>query len=179
MYDSNEMVFEWIWKKGGVFLAVLCVLLMAACGYDYRSGRIPNFLIILITLLGMGIRLNEEGLWGLPAFLAAAALVFGLLYPFFKIGAVGAGDVKLLGVTAGCLPFQKALIFLFLSLLVAALICLVKMWKEDNFMERMWYLSGYLQNVIRSGCWRLYLENKQDRRRTGICMSGPVLVSVY
>jgi len=158
-------------RRGGVFLAVLCLLLTAACGYDYRSRKIPNFLIVLIALWGMGFS-------GFLTFLASASLVFILLYPFFKIGTIGAGDVKLLGVTAGCLSFRNVLIFLFISLLIAAIVSLVKMWKEDNFIERIKYLWEYLQNVARSGSWRLYLENERDGRRTGICLSGPVLVSI-
>ena len=48
--------------------------------------------------------------------------VIALLYPLFKISAVGAGDVKLLGAAAGYFPFEKIFLFAFVSLLIAAII---------------------------------------------------------
>lgn len=57
--------------------------------------------------------------------------------------------MKLLGVTAGYLPAEKILVFLFCSLLVAAMISLAKIWKRDG-----------------------------KRRGGAVCLSGPVLVSV-
>lgn len=130
-------------------LAALCVFLVAACGYDYREKRIPNYLILWIAIVGAGWRLWSErapgGLW----YLGQAAIVMASLYPFFQIGGLGAGDVKLLGVTAGYLPAQKILTFLFFSLLVAAMISLTKIRAKGG-----------------------------ERRCSRVCLSGPVLVSV-
>lgn len=164
--------------KGDGVLAVLCILLAAACGYDYKDNRIPNYLIAMMVIWGGSWRLRRGGLPDMLFYLGEAALVIALIYPFFKIGTIGAGDVKLLGVTAGYLPFEKILTFLFLSFLISATISLIKMGKENNFGERMRYLSEYLADVIRSGCWRLYLEGEADRSAVGICMSGPVLIGV-
>lgn len=159
-------------------MAALCVFLAIACGYDYRHRRIPNGLIAVIAVLGMGRRLWNGGIGGLLAYLATAAVVIAVMYPFFRIGGLGAGDVKLFGVTAGHLPFEKVLTFLFFSLLVTAIISLIKMWKRNQFLERMRYLSEYLLNVVGNGGWRLYLENEDDKHAAGVCMAGPVLVSV-
>ena len=84
----------------------------------------------------------------------------------------------LLGVAAGFLPFHKIFVFLFVSLLIAAFFSLVKLWKEKYFLERMHYLLSYVAEVVRSGNWRLYLENRQERARAGICLSGPVLLGL-
>ena len=130
-------------------LVALCVFLVAACGYDYKERRIPNYLILWMAITGVGWRLWNERAPGLPGYLGQAVLVMAILYPFFKIRGLGAGDVKLLGVTAGYLPAEKILVFLFCSLLVAAMISVVKMWKRG---------AGGAQG--------------------GICLSGPVLVSV-
>lgn len=159
-------------------MAVLCVFLGAACVCDYRAGRVPNSLIIAVALFGMGWCMWSGGIRGVPLYLGKALIIMSLLYPLFKIDGLGAGDVKLFGVTAGYLPFNKILLFLFFSLLIAAVISLIKMWKQNNFGERMWYLSGYLTDIIRSGNWRIYLEDGQDRQAVGICMAGPVLASV-
>lgn len=154
------------------------MLLAAACGYDYRDRRIPNGLVLLTAAAGAVWRFWREGLWGVFSWLAAGAMVMALLYPLFKVGAVGAGDVKLFGVTAGFLPSGKILYFLFFSLLVAAMISLIKMWKEKSFVRRWGHLAAYLEEVSRSGRLQLYLKKEEDRGAAGICLSGPILLSV-
>ena len=130
-------------------LAALCVFLVAACGYDYKERRIPNYLILWMAITGVGWRLWNERAPGLPGYLGQAVLVMAVLYPFFKVRGLGAGDVKLLGVTAGYLPAQKILAFLFCSLLVAAMISLAR-----------------------------YLKKGGERRNSCVCLSGPVLISI-
>lgn len=159
-------------------LGALCLFLVAACGFDYRCNKIPNLLILVIAVVGALQYWSAGGLVGVLCFLGTVVLVAGVLYPLFKIGSLGAGDVKLLGVTAGYLPFKKILIFLFVSLLIAAIISLVKMWKKNNFSERLRYLFAYLADVCRSGNFKLYLENEADKQAAGICLSGPVLLAV-
>lgn len=159
-------------------MAALCILLTAACGYDYRRKKIPNFLIAFMAVTGVGWRFWESGIYGALSYFGETVLIMSLLYPFFKIGSIGAGDVKLLGVSAGYLPFSKILIFLFISLLISAMISLLKMWKESNIRERFRYLTAYLADVAKSGRWKLYLENDTEKRAVGICLSGPVLISI-
>lgn len=159
-------------------MAALCILLAAACSYDYRRKKIPNFLIAFMAVLGVGWRFWEGSFCGALSYFGEAVCIMCLLYPFFKIGSIGAGDVKLLGVSAGYLPFSKILMFLFVSLLISAMISLFKMWKESNIRERMHYLLAYLTDVARSGSWHLYLENEREKQAAGICLSGPVLLSI-
>ena len=159
-------------------MGVLCVFLAAACGYDYREKRIPNYLIILTAVFGAVWRFRQGAFPEAVLYFGEAVLVMALLYPFFKIGAVGAGDVKLLGVTAGYLPFQKILYFLFFSLLIAAIISLIKMRKENSFGKRLKYLREYFGNVAVSGSWQLYLKRQEDKHVSGICLSGPVLAGI-
>lgn len=155
-------------------MAVLCVILAAVCCYDYSGRKIPNRLVLLAAFWGAGWQLWGAGLPGIFSCLGQMTLVAACLYPVFKIGGLGAGDVKLLGVTAGYLPFEKILPFLFCSLLAAAMVSLVKMWRKKMFRERMQCLSGYMQEVMRSGSWQLYPRAVS----AGVCLSGPVFVSL-
>ena len=159
-------------------MAALCTMLTAACWIDHRKKKIPNLLIVAMALFGMSWRFWREGAGGVAAFLGQAVMVICLFYFIFRLGAVGAGDVKLLGVTAGFLPFNKVLIFLFVSLLIAAAISLVKIWKKKYFWERMRYLAEYLADVWKSGRWSLYLESGVNNPDAGVCLSGPILFSL-
>ena len=159
-------------------MAALCIMLTAACWTDYRKKRIPNLLITAMFLYGMAWRFFTEGAGGIAAFAVQAVMVMCIFYFFFKLGAMGAGDVKLFGAAAGFLPFKKILIFLFISLLIAAIISLIKLWKKNYFWERLQYFAEYLADVWKSGRWKLYLESGEGKSDVEICLSGPILLSL-
>lgn len=159
-------------------MAVLCVMLSVVCLMDYRSTRIPNGMIILIFLYGLGYRYWDAGGGGAAEWLFNCLVVLLFMYPLFKIGAIGAGDVKLLSVTCGCLSKQDISCFLVVSLLIAAMISMIKLCKDGNGLERIRYLCSYLAGVCRTGQWQLYFTNAAEARRAGICLTGPILMSV-
>lgn len=155
----------------------LCIFLFIACVCDYRAHRIPNSLTGLMAVQGLVFRLWNHGAGGILFWLGGAVMTMALLYPFFKIGCLGAGDVKLFGVTAGYLPFEKILLFFFYSLLIAAVISLYKMWKAKTFGRRMRYLSEYFGEVLKNSQWHLY-SKRECGPAPGICLAGPVFVSI-
>lgn len=159
-------------------MAALCVLLSAACYCDYRNKRIPNYLIVSIVLVGMTWRFLMEGLSGVIGCVLQAVFIGALLYPLFKIGVLGAGDVKLFGATAGYLPFGKIFLFLFVSLLFSAIISLIKLLKHDRFMERLQYFVEYMADIFKSGSFRLYMDEGSDDPAIRLCLSGPIFISL-
>lgn len=125
----------------------------------------------------MGYRFAGEGYTGTWEYLTGALGTMVLFYFFFWIGAMGAGDVKMLGVCAGFFPGNKILYFLFFSLVIAAVVALCKMYLERNIRERLYYLGTYFWDVFRCGRWRLYFAGERQCAGTGICMAGPVFCS--
>ena len=113
-------------------MAVLCIMLSMVCISDYRSTRIPNGMIAAIFLYGLGYRCWDTGISGAVEWLFNCVSVLLFLYPLFKIRAVGAGDVKLLSVTCGCLSKQSIACFLVVSLLIAAMISTIKLCKDGR-----------------------------------------------
>lgn len=158
-------------------MGALCLFLTAACVFDYSKNKIPNYIILFIGILGM-LENARRGWDEMVLYLAIAGLVMALLYPLFKLGCLGAGDVKLLGVTAGFLPIKKILIFLFVSMLIASVISLIKMLRSEMFWQRVSYFFAYLSDVVRRRALRLYRENLDDDRDANICLSGPILISI-
>ena len=158
-------------------MAVLCIFLVIACYFDYRKCRIPNWLLGALLMFGLGQSLLSCGAGGFLSFSVRVFLVMMLFYPLFKIGCMGAGDVKLFGICAGFLPYGKILLFLFFSLLISAIISLIRLIKKKHLQERFGYLSEYLCDVLISGHWKLYVEDMQ-KEVIGICLSGPILCSV-
>ncbi len=154
-------------------MAVLCAFLVVACYYDYIEGRIPNVLLLLLFLIGMGGSFYEGKVLLLLGYLVSALCMMLILYPLFKIGGLGAGDVKLIGICAGYLPVDKILFFLFFSLLIAAIISLIRFVKEHNLQERLAYLCEYLTGVLKSGHWRLYIEDDCTKKQAAFVCPVP------
>lgn len=159
-------------------MAALCVVLLAACWFDYRKRKIPNALIMIIGFLGAVLSFRKDGIAGSVGFLSRTILVTGLLYFLFKLGMMGAGDVKLFGVTAGYLSFEKILYFLFVSLLIAAIISFIKLLKNNNLAERLKVLVKYSADVWKNGSLKLYPSECAMDSNKGICLSGPILLSL-
>lgn len=159
-------------------MGALCIFLLFACGFDYCRRRIPNWLLALMLAVGMAIGGRQAGAEGVLHFGCKMIVVILCLYPFFKTGTLGAGDVKLFGVCAGYLPGSKILYFLFFSLLLAAVISLLKILMEHNAKERLTYLTEYLLEVARRGQWQLYISDRKEMQQNSVCLAGPILGSV-
>jgi prepilin peptidase CpaA len=89
-------------------VVLLACLLASAVACDVRSRRIPNTLVLLGMLAGLllqatvtpGAGLFSEPFGALGLLQAGAGMVLGLLLllPMYALGALGAGDVKLLAM---------------------------------------------------------------------------------
>jgi len=90
-------------------MKVLFLLLLPAVLCDIRTFRIPNELIVVGVLVGSGYRLCHPGEMTFLYYLLSMAAMFILLIPFFKLRAIGGGDVKLLSLCGLIQGFGSAL----------------------------------------------------------------------
>lgn len=178
-------------EKGGNRIYVLLFLLALACYFDYHEDRIPNVLVItgavlaviyrlLICCLGTGAGQSllvaiAAGLGGLFLWMG---IVFVLLYPFYKLGMLGAGDVKLYSVAAAFFAGKGCMTFLTGSMMIAAVLALLKLLYERNVKDRLYYFCSYLADVLKYGSLRLYLREMDvsERKRASLHMAGPMLL---
>lgn len=159
-------------------MGVLCASLVIACFFDYTKGRIPNRFQVILLVWGMARSVYIGGMERLVLYLLVVMGVLIVLYPLFRIGGLGAGDVKLLSVCSGYFSISQIFWFLFGSMLISALFSVIPLLRERNIKERATYFVEYCAEVARSGRWRLYLPQSKGKRIKGVCMSGPILCSV-
>ena len=100
-------------------LGLLALLLIGAAVSDIKSRTISNGLNLAIALLAVPFWwASGLSLWpDMPLQIGIAALVFGAFAIAFAMGAMGGGDVKMLGALALWLPWQAlALLLVIMSI---------------------------------------------------------------
>ncbi len=163
-------------------LIVLLLLLFLAAVLDFYRGKIPNLLILIGCGYGM-IRL----LYYRDVFKSIPGILFPVvvLYPLYKIGVIGAGDIKLFSMLGFYFTFIETTFCIFLSFVLGAMVSVVSFIRYENFLERMAYLFSYLKECFLKGHFRYYYldsEGKEISRsvenKSKIHLAIPIFFSV-
>lgn len=166
-------------KRGGDVYGMFFVLLCIACFQDVRTGKISNLLILSVLVTGGFYSFSLDGWTGLARWLAELLVYALILYPLYKMGALGAGDVKLMAAVEGVFNWNGSICYFVLVWVVAGLISLGKMLAEGNFVERLEYFFSYVADLVTTGEWKFYHADREQgtgRDRT-VHMSVPVLIA--
>jgi prepilin peptidase CpaA len=119
--------------------AILGLLLSIAVLHDVRTRRIPNRLVYLGTVMGVGINVLVHGVsapftaplggLGVLPSLAGAGLGLMALLPMYVLGAMGAGDVKLMAMVGAFLGPETILTAVLMTLLAGGMLAVaVALW---------------------------------------------------
>lgn len=167
-----------------MFIYGLLIFLLTACYQDYRHDKIKNWLIMAGLMGGGYLQFLSFGFKGILHFGTGFFCTFALLYMFFKIGALGAGDVKLLAVCVGTIGIKRGIFFLCFAFLAAAVFSLQKMLTEHNLIGRFRYFFNYAGQVLATAQFISYeqsafdgQEDLQKKHRT-IHLAGPACLSL-
>lgn len=166
-------------KEVGI-LVFLLVILSLATVWDYKSGKIPNYLVIAGIGLGIVNILINENITVIFKYIPGIIFPILLFYPVYKIGGIGAGDLKLLSMLGFYFSFMEMTFCIFISIFLGALLSLIKMAYYHNFWERLEYLFSYLRGIIFSGKIRYYdsTEGKEVLKKTKVHLACPILLGV-
>ncbi|ADE14568.1 peptidase A24A prepilin type IV [Nitrosococcus halophilus Nc 4] len=115
--------------------SLLGFLLAAASYRDLKSHRIPNVLTFGGALLGLILQVWFLGLEGLLSGLGGLTLGLLLYLPFYLLGGMGAGDVKLLAAVGAFLGAKAILWVAILSLLAGSVIGMGVLLVRGIFLE--------------------------------------------
>ena len=163
-------------------LRILIVLLFLASLLDFYKGKIPNILVLFGCLYGM-VRLlyNQEMLKFIPGIL----FPFIIMFPLYKIGVLGAGDIKLFSMIGFYFPFMELIYCIVIAFVLGAVISAICMFCYHNFFERMAYLFSYLKECFRLRQFRYYYLDSKGKRisqaldsKSQIHFAIPIFISV-
>ncbi|QBQ55882.1 A24 family peptidase [Nitrosococcus wardiae] len=115
--------------------SVLVWLLIATSYMDLKSHRIPNVLTFGGALLGLALQTWFLGLEGLFSGLGGLTLGLLLYLPFYLLGGMGAGDVKLLAAVGAFLGAKGILMAAIFSLFAGSFIGIGVLIARGVFLE--------------------------------------------
>ncbi|MCR5255892.1 MAG: prepilin peptidase [Acetatifactor sp.] len=156
---------------------VMCLFLSLACLFDYSLRKIPNFLVILMAAAGIGRFVIRGDYSALFTCAPAGLITLMIAFPIYRLGMIGAGDLKTVALCSLFLGRSMYLRFIIFTLFIAAIFSIAKLLIKHNSIERMKYFWEYLEDVIRNRAFGLYMNNKETDRDATICLMGPVLIS--
>ncbi len=157
---------------------IFCIGLAAVCLFDYTQKRIPNLLLLLLFAAALLEAAESGGIPGVLESLFRAGITAVLFFPFFRIGGIGAGDVKLLAVCAGYLPAGSVPGFCFWAMAIAAGIGFLRLLREGTLRQRFRKLRMYVRGCMLTGKVQPYHRADPETPGARIVLSGPVLGSI-
>lgn len=128
-----------------ISLFILMLFLVAAAWGDFVSFRIPNALILMGVVTGLLLRYVSTGWTGLSPGVAGLLVGIAVMLPMYWLNAMGAGDVKLMGMTGVFLGPGHILGAWLLTLLAGGVLALVYA-RHYRKLDVMW--QGVKHTVI-------------------------------
>lgn len=106
-------------------LGVLVMGLACAVIIDITTKRIPNLLIVAMLLSALALHFWINGWSGLTSSLLGLITGLFCFLPLYVFGAMGAGDVKLLGATGALLGPEMVVVVALISIVCGGFIALI------------------------------------------------------
>jgi prepilin peptidase CpaA len=148
--------------------AAILVTALAA-GWDYRTGRIPNWITappMLAAPLGYGV---AAGVWGVV--IAVGGLLVCALVPYvlFRTGAMGGGDVKLLAALGALLGPVTGIEAQLVAFIVATVIAVGRLVWRGELAATLLNTAHLVANPLRKKERRVEVtESLMSQVRLGI-----------
>jgi prepilin peptidase CpaA len=127
---------------------IICLLL--AAWSDWRTRRIPNWLVLAGTGAGLLLNTLDTGASsiGLLGALQGLAVAFALFLPFFLLRAMGAGDVKLMAMAGAFLGLPHTIYAVGATAIAGGALSLVYLAWHGGLRRALFNIVGALQGAL-------------------------------
>ena len=126
----------------------LFLFLSFALWEDYHSKKISNLLIFTALSCAILDQIRQNGFQSILCSLFHLSVMILVLLPLYLLGSLGAGDIKLLGVTAVYLSWRLALSAFFAGVYFALFPVLLLVLKKKLCLGKRIPMSGPLVGGI-------------------------------
>ena len=159
----------------------LSVILLsgAACVTDLRWRRIPNLMVLSGLCAGFALNAWAGGLLGLGRSFLGAALGLVLFLPFFALGGMGAGDVKLLAALGALLGPLDLLWVALTAALAGGLLALAAAAWQRRLLATFRAVGGLLSFWISGGLRPAYEWSLENPTTLKIPYALPLAVGAW
>ena len=155
---------------------VMYGITMLAVIQDLSSMRISNRLILAGIMTGLGFRLWMQGPAAIVPFLVNISFPVIVLYLFFLMGAIGAGDIKLMGVITGFLGVWDGVLVIGFGMVFAAVAASYRMIKQGTVWFRLERAARF---AVETGIKGRLTEYPGYSEKEGLLRLGPYLFAGY
>lgn len=125
------------------------MLLSVIAGWtDWRSRRIPNWLTVPGTLIGLALNVTLGGWGGLKSALLGTGLGLALLLPFVLLNSLGAGDWKFAGALGSFTGPLLLIDMLMGSIFVAGAMALALVIYKRRIVETLRNIGHILTSLV-------------------------------
>lgn len=132
-------------------MVFLLLILGVAVYFDLRERRIPNFLIVVGLPAGLIHSATQHGFDGLTASLWGLLVAGGVLFPFFAVRMVGAGDVKLMAVVGAFVGLDDVWRVVLYVFLAGGIIGVIGVLAAGTTRQFFWNLKLWFHSLVFRG----------------------------
>jgi Flp pilus assembly protein protease CpaA len=158
-------------------MGILIGVFIVAIFTDLKYYRIPNILILIGMVSGLLYSTYRYSYRVIPQSLLCMALVFICFYPFYIIKGLGAGDIKLFMMTACFIRNDSLLNFIMVTMVIGAVISIIKMIVHKESRQRLFYLGRYIKKAVITKSLDEYEIDKNNKKAV-IRIAFPAFMSL-
>lgn len=124
------------------------ITLCVATVIDVRQRRIPNWLTVGVTFIGLINSLFLKGLAGLGEHVLAMLVGLILFFIFYLLKVFGAGDAKLMAALGAIMGFPFIYIASLLIILVGGIISFILLVMNRGFKNVMFFIYSFFSSLF-------------------------------
>ncbi len=159
----------------------LFLLVLISVYYDTKYSKIKNFVVYPAVVVGITTNLILSGIYGVKDSLFGTFAPIAILFIFYAVRFLGAGDVKLFGAIGAIMGLKFILYCIAYSFLFGGFIAVIIMVIRKNTVERFKKLFNYLKALLifqRLEKYQDFDENKAGLFRFSYAILGGTIISV-
>ncbi len=147
-----------LYKQEVENIVSLFLFLSLAVWEDYHTQKISNFLILSAFICAILDQFRQNRFHGIVFSLFGAGFLILILFPLYLCSALGAGDIKLLGVTSVFLSWRLTLTAFFVSIYLSLVPLIFLFFRKKKCLGTKIPMSGPILGGIllvlyKEGCF--------------------------